>query len=87
MLVFYHPPNFPKGTLFVLFIYLGASLVPLTVKNSSAMQETWVRPLDWEDPGEKGMVPTPVLLPGKSHGQRNLKGYSSWGLRELNTTE
>ena len=23
MLVFYHPPNFPKGTLFVLFIYLS----------------------------------------------------------------
>ena len=23
--------------------------------------------------------PTPVLLPGKSHGQRNLVGYSSWG--------
>ena len=23
--------------------------------------------------------PTPVLLPGKSHGRRNLVGYSSWG--------
>ena len=26
--------------------------------------------------------PTPVFLPGKSHGQRNLKGYSPWGLKE-----
>ena len=25
--------------------------------------------------------PTPVLLPGKSHGQRNLVGYSPWGCR------
>ena len=24
---------------------------------------------------------TPVLLPGRSHGQRSLVGYSAWGLR------
>ena len=28
-----------------------------------------------------------VLLPGESHGWRNLVGYSPWGLKELNTTE
>ena len=31
-----------------------ASLVAQLVKNSLAMQETWVRSLDWEDPLEKG---------------------------------
>ena len=31
--------------------------------------------------------PTPVLLPGKSHGQRSLVGCSSWGREELDTTE
>ena len=31
--------------------------------------------------------PTPVLLPGKSHGQRNLVGCSPWGLEESDTTE
>ena len=30
---------------------------------------------------------TPVLLPGKSHGQSNLVGYSPWGRKELDTTE
>ena len=25
------------------------------------------------------MAPTPVFLPGESHGQRNLVGYSPWG--------
>ena len=30
---------------------------------------------------------TPVLLPGKSHGQRSLVGYSPWGHKELDTTE
>ena len=31
--------------------------------------------------------PTPVLLPGKSHGWRSLVGCSSWGHEELDTTE
>ena len=31
--------------------------------------------------------PTPVLLPGKSHGQRSLVGCSPWGRRESDTTE
>ena len=31
--------------------------------------------------------PTPVLLPGKSHGQRNLVGYSPWSHEELDMTE
>ena len=29
----------------------------------------------------------PVLLPGKSHGQRSLVGCSPWGRKELDTTE
>ena len=31
--------------------------------------------------------PTPVFLPVEFHGQRNLVGYSIWGLKELNITE
>ena len=31
--------------------------------------------------------PTPVLLPGKSHGWRSLVGCCPWGLEELDTTE
>ena len=31
--------------------------------------------------------PTPVLLPGKSHGQRSLVGCSPWGSYKLGTTE
>ena len=34
---------------------LQASLVAQTVKNLPAMQETWVRSLDWEDLLEKGI--------------------------------
>ena len=38
------------------------------VKNLPAMQETRVRSLGREDPLEKEMAPTPVFLPGESHG-------------------
>ena len=30
---------------------------------------------------------TPVFLPGKSHGQRSLAGYSPWDHKETDTTE
>ena len=33
-------------------------------------------------PGEKWQ-PTPVFLPGKSHGQRSLAGYRPWGLKRV----
>ena len=38
-------------------------------------------------PGEGKWQPTPVLLPGESHGARSLVGYSSWGCKESDTTE
>ena len=34
----------------------------------------WVRKIPWR----RKWQPTPVFLPGKFHGQRNLAGYSSW---------
>ena len=45
-----------------------------TVKHLSTKWETRVPSLGWEDPLEKEMAPTPVLLPGKSHGWRSLVG-------------
>ena len=56
-------------------------------KELPAMQETRVQSLSQEDPLEKGMVPTPVFLPGEFNGQRSLMGYSPWGCKELDTTE
>ena len=38
-------------------------------------------------PWRRKWQPTPVLLPGKSHGQRSLVGYSPWGRKESDTTE
>ena len=38
-------------------------------------------------PWRKEWLPTPVFLPGESHGQRSLVGYSPWGCKESDVTE
>ena len=38
-------------------------------------------------PWRRKWQPTPIFLPGKSHGQRSLVGYSPWGSKESDTTE
>ena len=38
-------------------------------------------------PGGEHVNPTPVFLPGESHRQRSLAGYSSEGRKELDVTE
>ena len=54
----------------------------LVVKNPPAnagdVRDTRVQSLGWEDP---------LDLPGKSHGQRSLAGYSLWGCKESDTAE
>ena len=58
-----------------------------TVKRLSPMWETQVRAVGWEDPLEEEMAIHSSTLPGKSHGQRSLVGYSLWGRKESGTTE
>ena len=41
--------------------------------------DPWVRKIPWK----KKWQPTPVFLPGESHGQRRLRGYSPWDLKEM----
>ena len=56
------------------------------VKNLPAVQETSDGSLGWGGPLEKEWQPTPVFLPGESHGQRSLAGYSPWGCKESDMT-
>ena len=62
-------------------------LVAQMVKNLPAMRETQVRSLGQEEPLEDQWQCTPIFMPGKSHGQRSLVGYSPWGHTELDTSE
>ena len=43
----------------------------------------WVGKISWR----RKWQPTPVFLPGESHGWSSLVGYSPWGGKELDTTE
>ena len=67
----------------------GTSLVAQTVKHLLDLQcgrpgfNPWVRKISWR----RKWHPTPVFLPGKSHGRRSLVGYSPWGHKESDTTE
>ena len=51
------------------------------------MQEKCVWSLGWEDPLEKEMATHSTQLPGESHGQRSLVGYSPGDWKELDMTE
>ena len=51
------------------------------------MWETRIRSLGREDPLEKEMAIHSSTIAWKSHGQRSLVGYSSWGHKESNMTE
>ena len=59
-----------------------------TVKGLPAVQvnsefNPWVQKI----PQRRERLPTPVLSPGESHGQRSLAGCSPRGLKESDTTE
>ena len=57
------------------------------VKCLPIMLETQVPSMGQEDPLEKEIQPTPVLLPGKSHGGGSLVGYSPWDRKESDMIE
>ena len=61
------------------------SVVIQMVKDPPAMKvfDPWGRKIPWR----RAWQPTPVFLPGESHGQRSLVGYSPWSRKESDTTE
>ena len=74
---FYIPLMVNKG----LLCWLRWSLICLQCRRHSF--SPWVGKIPWR----RAWQPTPVLLPGKSQGQRSLVGCSPWGLKESDMTE
>ena len=60
--------------------HLSKEYPPLTSTRESPCPELKIQ---WR----RQWHPTPVLLPGKSHGWRSLVGYTPWGRKESDTTE
>ena len=73
----------------MLFAHLYTSPQASLVAKESACQcrkhefDPWIGKIPWK----RKWQPIPVFLPGKSHGQRSLVGYSPWGRKESDTTE
>ena len=63
--------------------FLVAQMVNNLPKMPDPGFDLWVR----KNPWKRKWKPTPLFLPGKSHGQRSLMAYSSWGLKVSDTTE
>ena len=57
--------------------------LPANAGNKILGFNPWVGKIPWRMKGQ----PTPVFLPGESHGQRGLEGYSPWDGKELDMAE
>ena len=79
------------GKLKALNGNFGASQVTLVVKNLPAnagdIRDVSSIPGSGRSPWKREWQPTPVFLPGESHGQRSLAGYSPRGRTESALTE
>jgi len=76
--------------VFVPTKFIVQAVIPVAqrLKHLPPLQETWVRSLGvGKIPWRRKWQPTPVLLPGESHGWRSLVGYSPQGRKESDTTE
>ena len=65
----------------------GCSPVAQRLKHLPAMRKTWFDPWVEKIPWRRKWQPTPVFLPGESHGWRSLMDYSPRGCKESDTTE
>ena len=66
--------GFPGGT---------SSKEPIYRRHKRPGFNAWVGKIPWR----RTWQPTPVFLPGESHGQRSLAGYSPKGHKESDATE
>ena len=76
-----------EGCFQHLETFLRTSLVPQWERTHLPVQEpleTWVQSQVRKSPWRWTWQPTPVFVPGESHGRRSLAGHSPQGHRELN---
>ena len=85
--------NYCKGKMHVIHVtYQSYCLRKWLSGKESACQcrghrrdrfSPWLGKIPWR----REWQPTPLFLPGKSHGRKSLMGYSLWGCKELDMTE
>ena len=67
----------------IVYLSLVAQMVKICLQCGRPGFDPWVGKILWR----RAWQPTPVFLPGESHGQRSLVGYTPWGRKESDTTE
>ena len=60
--------------LLSIFVHFEMSCISKAI-DIKCLYGNWIRKIPWRMKWQ----PTPVFLPGKSHRQRSLAGYSPWG--------
>ena len=63
--------------------FLVAQMIRVCLQCGRPGFNPWVGQILWR----RKLLPTPVFLPGESHGEMSLAGYSPQGRKELDTTE
>ena len=71
------PLSFSSGTPMCMLVHFWSPI------SQRPRFNPWVRKILWR----RKWQPIPLLLPGKSHGQRSVVGYSPWGRKELDMTK
>ena len=64
-----------------VFIWFLSSLINININAACQGRSRGFNP--WKIPRRRKWPPTPVFLPGKSHGQRSLVGYNPWGRKSI----
>ena len=62
-----------------LIAFPGGSVVKNLPANAEYEFDPWVRKIPWR----RKWQPIPIFLPGESHGQKSLVGYSPWGHKRV----
>ena len=75
-------PNFNNMTI-SLVAFRGTFLMGIHCRGWRHGFNPWVRKIPWK----RKWQPSPIFLPGKSHRQRSLVGYSPKGCKELDMAE
>ena len=79
-------PFLHKRETAIFSLHCGTEIKHQGPLRGSVLSLSWFKGPLW-DIGRRQWHPTPVLLPGKSHGQRSLVGRSPWGREESDMTE
>ena len=76
--------DFSKSLSLILLAFKYIENLPASAENTGDKD---LIPVSGRSPGVGNGSPTPVVLPGKSHGQKGLLGYRPWGHKESDMTE